>query len=89
MNEAQDSVAVAAAIAVPEDRFKTAREAIFQIDAMVDMINRERQRQDDCFDIVLAACMPRLKQLVGVAMDVATDQHGTPIEELREVVYGS
>lgn len=88
MAEGHVTLTEQAAVAVAEDRLNTAREAVWQIDAMLDMLNRERQRHDECFDITLAACMPRLKQLVGVAMDVTAQEQGRSIEELREVVYG-
>lgn len=88
MNEAQDSVAGAAMVAVPEDRMGAAREAIWQIDAMLAMLYREHQQEGECFDLALSACMPRLRALASVVMSVVAGDDGRTTEEMREVVHG-
>lgn len=90
MAEAQRTTAAELVVEVSQARLSTAREAAYQIDAMLDMLNRECKRQGECFDIAMAACMPRLKALMEVVMNVTTQDEGAAsIDELREVVYGS
>jgi hypothetical protein len=71
---------------LPVDRVSVAREAIWQLDSLVNMLKREKDRE--CFEFVLASTLIRMKELSSVVMSVIAGDDARETSEMEEVVHG-
>lgn len=84
--QAAPAAPVSPSAVLDRTRFDLALQAIYQTDAMIDMLKREDGNES--FDLVLRASLPRLKQLTSVLLSVLGDDAGRATEEMEGVVHG-
>lgn len=70
------------------DRVELANEASVQIEALLDAIKHEAAFENDQFDVLLRALLPRLGVLNSVVMSVVGGDAGRTTEEMMVVVHG-